>query len=274
MQQINILGVSHNKREPKGYYMLREEGLPAFCFIHFILPAVVVIDGYEHITQSNACIIYSPGTRQEMKAHNGIFVNDFLVFKTSDINFIARYELPENEIFYINNGDEVTRILEHITWAVTDKMEPHGDDIIEGVNRLFTAISKLYIESNPQVKRAFEVKRRFINLRKEMRENPTAWTINSMAKHVWLARSRFIVLYKSMFNISPNADLMDMKIEYAKKLLKTTDASVANISAMCGYTSVEYFIRLFNKSTNITPLQYRKQHQNEPYSTADSTIAK
>jgi len=261
MQTIDVLGVSHQKREPQNYHNLRENGQPAFNFVHFILPALIILDGKEYYTSENACIIYSPGHRQEYKSYNGAFLNNYLTFHVDDPDFIARFNLPENEIFYIQNGDNITFILEFISWAVADKTEPHGDDILKRIYKLFETLSMQCIDSNPSLKRVYENRQRFIGLRDDMRCNPAGWTVAKMARKVWLTQSRFSVLYADFFKISPNADLMNMKIEYAKKLLKTTNEPISAIAKICGYTSVEYFIRLFNKCENKTPLQYRKAHK-------------
>jgi len=263
MSTINVLSVTHHKRESYDFHLLRENGQPAYHFVHFILPAIVRIDGVEHTTDNNACILYTPNHKQEYGSCNGDFLNDFITFQIDDPDFPARYGLPVNELFYINNGDEITRILEQITWAVADKFDQHIQEIRDGVISLLETLSKLYIDGNPNLKRMHETKQRFIKLRDEMREKPHMWTIETMAKHVWLTRSRFTVLYNEFFGTSPLADLMQIKTNYAKKLLVSTELSIAEISAMCGYKSVGYFIHLFNKNEGYTPLQYRKSNKTQ-----------
>jgi len=261
--KIDILGVSHQKRESVDYHNLRENGQPGFNFVHFLSPALVILDDIEYRVTENACIIYSPHYKQEYKSMDDILLNNFLTFQTGDSDFIARFNLPENEIFYIQNGDEITYILEYISWAVADKTEPHGMDIVERIYRLFNALSRQCIDNNPGQKRTYENKQRFIALRDNMRANPAGWTVAKMAKRVWLTQSRFSVLYSEFFKISPNADLMNMKVDYAKKLLMTTNTPIRSIAEMCGYKSVEYFIRLFSKNEKKSPLQYRKMMANK-----------
>ena len=260
MADITILGVSHHKRESTIFFKLREEGLPAYNFIHFDKPVIIVLDGIEYVTAENACIFYTPGYRQEYRAFEEDFINDFITFETTAADFAQQFMLPENEIFYIHNPDEVGRKIEWITWAVTNKVEEHNEDIGEAVINLFATISKLRIENKPDLKRTHETKRRFIKLREKMRVNPKNWTIEKMCQEVWLTRSRFSVLYREFFNISPNADLVDMRIAYAKKLLTTTDESIIAIANACGYNNISYFIRIFNKYVKKTPLKYRKEH--------------
>ncbi|NJK94096.1 MAG: AraC family transcriptional regulator [Bacteroidales bacterium] len=40
-----------------------------------------------------------------------------------------------------------------------------------------------------------------------------------------------------------------------------TDKSVKEIAGLIGYDDQHYFSRLFNKEANISPSDYRKQHQ-------------
>lgn len=50
------------------------------------------------------------------------------------------------------------------------------------------------------------------------------------------------------------------RMKRAKNLLKGTNKSVESIAAEVGYENVENFNRLFKKSYNMTPLQYRKKN--------------
>ena len=259
MGKFNIIGVSHQKREPAHFHMYREHGQPAINFLHFISPALVILDGVSYVVEKSACIIYTPGHVQDYKAYSGSFKNDYLTVQVDDPDFLARFGLPENEIFYIKDADEVTHKLEWIAWAAVDKTEPHGQDIEDAIMDLFSTLARLRIVNDPNFNRLMATKQRFITLRDSMRKNPGIWNIEKMAQKVWLTRSRFTVLYNEFFNISPSVDLLNIKIKHAKKLLETTNISVADISAMCGYASVEHFIRIFNKHVSYTPLQYRKK---------------
>jgi len=260
MPHINILNVSHRKREPSDFHYIVESGFGGqiHLFVHFILPVVVIFDGIEYITDNSACIIFTPSQRQEYKPHGDVFVNDFLIFEVAEPNFAARFGLPEDEIFYISNGDEVTRRMENITYSITDKLIDRRHQTQHHVLRLFETLSESCIDNNPSQKRMFEIKQRFIALRDEIRKNPSEWSVDKMAKKVWFTRSRFTVLYNEFFSMPPKEDLINIKIDYAKRLLETTCMPITDVSSMCGYTSVEHFIRIFNKRVGRTPLQYRK----------------
>lgn len=54
-----------------------------------------------------------------------------------------------------------------------------------------------------------------------------------------------------------------IRIEYAKRLLKTTNATVAEISKSAGFLSSAVFIKTFKKLEGITPGDYRETHTNK-----------
>ena len=258
---MTILNVAHRKHEPNSFVYLREKGFgpEAYLFVHFIMPAIVTLNGVEHFADNDACIIYSPEQRQEYRHHNGVFLNDFIIIKTDDLNFFARFGLPENEIFYVSNGQEISNIMESIAYTITDRTVDRSDQTVKHVINLFETVSASCIDNNTNLKRTHEIKKRFIAMRDEVRASPGGWTVAKMAKRVWLTRSWFAVLYADFFDISPSSDLIGMKIVHAKKLLESTDLPVAEVAAQCGYANVGHFIRTFSKTAKATPLQYRKR---------------
>ena len=258
---MTVLNVAHRKHEPNSFVHLRENGFgpETYLFVHFIKPANVTLNGIDHFVDGGACIIYSPEQRMEYRHHNGEFLNDFIIFKTDDSNFISRFGLPENVIFYVFNDIEISNIIESITYTITDKTTDRSSETPEFVNKLFETASKLCIDNYTNLKRTHEMKKRFIALRDEILTDPKGWTVAKMAKHAWLTGSWFAAIYADFFGVSPGADLIEMKIAHAKKLLNNTALPIAQISELCGYTNVGHFIRTFRKLVNSTPLQYRKK---------------
>lgn len=54
--------------------------------------------------------------------------------------------------------------------------------------------------------------------------------------------------------------ISDYRISVSEELLLTTSTDVAQISWMCGFSSVSYFIKTFKDKNGCTPLQYRKMY--------------
>ena len=62
-----------------------------------------------------------------------------------------------------------------------------------------------------------------------------------MSDMVGLSSSRLSVLYKKRFNLSPNEDLIQMRIDKSKLLLLSTNLKLQHISQLCGLKRILFF---------------------------------
>lgn len=96
------------------------------------------------------------------------------------------------------------------------------------------------------------------DLRAEIHEKySNHWKIEDMAGIMKLSTSRFASLYKTTFKISPTEDLIQTRIDQAKKMLSGSKVSVKKVSDACGFESVHYFHRAFKKRVNLTPKHFQ-----------------
>ena len=56
----------------------------------------------------------------------------------------------------------------------------------------------------------------------------------------------------------------DLRAEYAKNLLVTTDMTVARISDVCGFSSVQYFYKVFARKYGTSPGKLRGKKTDTP----------
>ena len=77
-------------------------------------------------------------------------------------------------------------------------------------------------------------------------------TLQEIADQCFLNRHTLSLAFKEY--------LLLFRITEAKKLLLTTDLSIAQIGESVGYINVNNFLKIFREKERITPLQYRKQH--------------
>ena len=81
----------------------------------------------------------------------------------------------------------------------------------------------------------------------------------SLAEELELSKDYIGKLFKNKIGITLNEYSTILKMEYGKKLLKTSNKKVYEISEELGYSTVDYFSKLFKNYTNLTPVQYRKK---------------
>ncbi len=70
-----------------------------------------------------------------------------------------------------------------------------------------------------------------------------------------------IKLFNEKYGMSPHKYIIDVRIKAAKRMLSTTEKSIDEISAMCGFASNYHFSRQFKLYTNMSPSYYRNKHR-------------
>ena len=85
------------------------------------------------------------------------------------------------------------------------------------------------------------------------------WNLEKMAKKCCLSVSSFRQQFKHFTGVSPAAWLLEARIRKAQTLLKTSDLSVSEISAICGFSDSNYFARQYKKHLSLSPREYRKE---------------
>ena len=59
------------------------------------------------------------------------------------------------------------------------------------------------------------------------------------------------------YGVSPKADLINMRLESAKRLLLYTTLSVDEIALQCGFGSIYHFSKIFKSIIGVSPSIYR-----------------
>lgn len=85
-------------------------------------------------------------------------------------------------------------------------------------------------------------------------------TLQTLSNLTYLSKYYLVHSFKEYKGISPINYLIDRRIAEAKRLLETTNHSVAKIATMVGFSSQSYFSQIFKKETKMTPNQYRRSH--------------
>lgn len=84
------------------------------------------------------------------------------------------------------------------------------------------------------------------------------WTLESMAEGAGLKRSRFGTLCRQLTGESPATRLNRLRIRRGRRLLSDTDRSVTDIAFDCGFSSSQYFAKIFRRFQGHEPTHYRR----------------
>ena len=86
-----------------------------------------------------------------------------------------------------------------------------------------------------------------------------AITVREIAHTLHMDSAYLTRIFTQKYGIAPKEYLIDRRIEYAKKLLRESDASIKEIAISVGYDDQLYFSRIFKKKEGLPPLEYRRK---------------
>lgn len=92
-----------------------------------------------------------------------------------------------------------------------------------------------------------------------MHEHPELeWSLSSLAERSNMSRSRFAQRFKHVLGLTPMQYLTDWRLQKARRMLKDSDLSVAEVAFRCGYQSLPSFTRRFGKRFGVNPGAFRR----------------
>lgn len=86
-------------------------------------------------------------------------------------------------------------------------------------------------------------------------------SIADVAHHISLDRSYLGSIFKEQLDTSLQDFLINYRIDKACELMKNKDLSIGDISRSVGYDDPLHFSKIFKKSRQISPKEYRKNYQ-------------
>ena len=116
-----------------------------------------------------------------------------------------------------------------------------------------------YVAFNPPTDHGDAV---VLNLQRWLRDHLAADSpVEEMAAVSGLPERTFKRRFSIATGLSPISYVQRLRIEEAKKRLERTDTQIEEISRAVGYEDPAFFRRLFKRTTNMTPGDYRRKFQ-------------
>jgi AraC-like DNA-binding protein len=83
--------------------------------------------------------------------------------------------------------------------------------------------------------------------------------VEKLAEAAGLSRSAFFERFRGIFGAPPLETLTRIRLDHAKQLLETSQASLPEIANAVGYQSESALIRAFKREFGMAPGQWRKE---------------
>jgi len=84
-------------------------------------------------------------------------------------------------------------------------------------------------------------------------------SVTLLAERANMSEVYFRRLFKDQYDISPSRFITDVRLKKAKEFMKYPFLSMKDCALQSGFSSLQYFCRVFKKETGMTPTQYRMQ---------------
>lgn len=129
--------------------------------------------------------------------------------------------------------------------------------INEGLTALLTLIMS---ESwNPVSRRKSLKKQNILPIKAYLDEHyAEKITLDGLSTQFYINKYYLTRLFKEQFGVSINNYLLQVRITYAKQLLRFTKEKVEGIGRSCGIGDLNYFSRTFKKVEGMSPSEYRE----------------
>jgi AraC family transcriptional regulator, alkane utilization regulator len=102
--------------------------------------------------------------------------------------------------------------------------------------------------------------RRIGRVLSRLHESPgDRWTVERLAREAAMSRSAFSERFRSLVGEAPMKYVSDLRLAQTARLLRSTDATIAQIAAEVGYGSSEALSRAFKMRYGTPPSAYRRQ---------------
>ena len=85
--------------------------------------------------------------------------------------------------------------------------------------------------------------------------------LDSLSNHFFISKTSLCNHFKKSMNCSIMAYISKLRINKSMDLLLYSNYNIEKISELCGFLSSNYFRLIFKKVVGLSPLKYRKYHQ-------------
>ncbi|MEU7027677.1 GlxA family transcriptional regulator [Streptomyces sp. SBR177] len=89
-------------------------------------------------------------------------------------------------------------------------------------------------------------------------------TLADLAASAHVSERQLTRIFKSELGTTPSAYVESARVERARHLLESTDATLERITSACGFGTTDTLIRAFRRRLDTTPMEYRRRFRTEP----------
>lgn len=250
--EISRFGITY----PDKNYRIKRT--PSPCFIIEYIDSgsgYIEINGVKHKLSEKDVYIVHPGDFCEYYADKrDPYKKYWINFRSSHFfDFLKAYKIEERVI----KGFDASHYFEEI--FALEKKSKKCDELYLPISKiLFSMMLDIAVYKNENdAKDTFGLAARVKDyLQHSLSSNISMETLE---REYYRSKSQITKVFKKTYNITPYAYLIDLRIQLAKNLLKTTSKPVSEIAEYLCFSSEYHFSGSFKKRVGVCPREYRKK---------------
>lgn len=251
MFEIQKMGCSC--RHDPGFDFKVPQGYDAYLVLFVKTRAFFEIGGQTTTVEPGTFIIYDRCTPLHYGAQGGDYVNDWMLFKSTE-PLSADIAVRFNELIFIGEQINIPQYFQLIADCYFRGTNPQTAGFL-----VRAMLSEIFREADPHTHAELPHYRELLDLRRQIYAQPsTNWTMQGMAKMLNISMPYLHALYKKAFATTCTADVIRSRMEQAQQYLNNPGMTVEEIAFACGYSSGVHFSRQFKKEIGVSPQQWRR----------------
>lgn len=189
----------------------------------------------------------------------------WIILSKDDLDELTRIlRLNEQPVWQVN--DELKHCFVQIGKIVKHHEKEHFDSRIKiYINEILVLLLEMLKKNPPKLNHALIESKRSVSIFLKSLENDLTnnWSLQDMADHCGLGITQFSKHCYQLTNCTPINYINKLRLLKAKKLiLEKPESTITSIAYDCGFSSNQYFTKVFKNHFRETPLEFRKSQNN------------
>jgi len=187
---------------------------------------------------------------------------EWIILSPDDLSELTRIlRLNEQPVWHVS--DEMKRCFVQIGRLTRLSQKEHFDSRIKiYMNEIFILLLEMLKKDKPILNDALIESKRSVSLFLKNLENDPGndWSVSRMARHCGLGITQFSKHCYQLTNCSPVNYLNKLRLQRSRKMIaENAEISITAVAYDCGFSSNQYFTRVFKAHFKETPQQFREK---------------